>query len=94
MSDAAKTLVDNHLASCLPVGCPPCHRLVIKARFVGVGKKSVAIADVEMFDGQAAKIEVFRWGLGGLGHRWTEMAGGCAFYEDGRWQRETEGVES
>jgi hypothetical protein len=44
---------------------------------------------VEMFDGQPSKIEVFRWGLNALGHRWTSMEGGCAYYEDGRWQRES-----
>lgn len=81
--------VASYMASCLPHGVPPCHRLIANARFVGFGRRRVAVADVEMFDGQPATIEVFRWGpMNAFGHRWTAMQGGAAFYEDGRWQRD------
>lgn len=84
----AAARVERHLASCLPDGVPPCHRRIVKARFKGHGRKSVAVAEVEMFDGQPATVEVFTWGPGCFGHRWTDMTGGCAYYEDGHWRRE------
>lgn len=84
----AATLVATHLASCVPAGTPPAFRTVINARFEGVGRKMVAIAVLEMFDGLTATIEVFKWATNALGHRWTAMEGGAAFYEDGKWQRD------
>jgi hypothetical protein len=46
----------------------------------------VATADLEMFDGQIATIEVFECRFEVLEHRWTTMAGGNAFYDGTRWR--------
>ena len=85
---AAWTLIDSHLRSCLPPGAPQVHRMLMRSRFAGSGRKRIATATVEMFDGVQATVEVFQWASGCFGHRWTTMDGGCAYYEDGRWQRE------
>lgn len=89
LSESASEMVADHLASCLPPGTPPCYRSIVHAHYMGSGKKRLAVAELEMFDGQPATLEVFQWGLG-RGHRWTFMSGGNAFFEDGRWQRDTE----
>lgn len=86
---SAATLIADHMASCLPPGTPACYHSMANARFAGSGRKRVATAVLEMFDGQFATVEVFQWELG-FGHRWTVMAGGDTFYEDGRWQRQSE----
>lgn len=91
----AEELVAEHLAACLPLDTPPSYRRIVSARFVGTGRKRVAVAELEMFDGQPAKVEVHEYGKGGYGfggssHRWLEMEGGNACYWNGRWQREQE----
>jgi hypothetical protein len=52
----------------------------------GSGRYRVATADLEMFDGQIATIEVFECRFEVLEHRWTTMAGGNAFYDGTRWR--------
>lgn len=84
----ASSLVEKHLADCLPPGTPPYHRAILTARYVGTGRKRVAIANVEMFDGLPATVEVFRWGANAFGHRWTAMEGGAVYFEDDRWHRD------
>lgn len=88
----AEKAILNHLASCLPSGVPPIYRSITNARFFDQDRKQVATADLEMFDGQFATIEVFIWNLG-IAHRWTRFLGGDAFYEDGRWQRTAEPIQ-
>lgn len=83
-----KEKVGNYLASILSNGTPPVHLSVDSARAVGRGRKQVIVADVTMFDGLPATLEIFQHGPGMLGHRWARMDGGTAFFEGGRWQRE------
>jgi hypothetical protein len=85
--DAERAIV-NHLASCLPPGAPQIYRAIHNPHFVTRERKQVAIAELELFDGQAATIEVFIWNFG-VAHRWTRLDGGNAFFANGRWQRES-----
>lgn len=85
--DAAER-IDAHLASCLPPGTPAIHQSVESAWWVKKGRGRTAIGKLILFDGQPATIEVFQWAAQAFGHRWLDMVGGAAFYEDGRWQRE------
>lgn len=85
----AEKAIVNHLASCLPPGVPPIYRSIRNARFFERDRRQIATAELEMFDGQPATVEVFIWRLG-VAHRWTNLVGGDACYEAGRWQRQHE----
>jgi hypothetical protein len=87
--NAAASLITEHLASCLPPDVPPSYQSISNARLAGYGKGRRAIADLIMFDGKAAQIEVTeRDGM--RRHRWISLEGGAVFFENGRWQRESE----
>lgn len=83
--------VDAHLNGCLPPGVPRSYRRIVKAKRVGSGRHQVLRAELIMFDGEPATVEVFKageaFGITMWGHHWTSMPGGACAFEDGRWQR-------
>jgi hypothetical protein len=83
----AADLIAEHLAACQPPAETPIYRAIKHALYVGFGPKRVAMAELEMFDGQAATIEVYAWGVDCLAHRWTRLDGGFIACEGGRWVR-------
>lgn len=88
-TNTAAILVAEHLASCLPPGVPPSYQSITNAKLAGYGKGRRAIANLVMFDGKAARIEVterddFRK------HRWLLLEGGDVAFENGCWQRVSE----
>lgn len=85
----ARAVAESYLASILPHGTPPRHRSIIRSRHVGAGRRRMIVADLEMFDGLSATIEIFSWN-DRLGHRWTNLPGGDVYFKNGRWQRESE----
>lgn len=74
------------LESVLPDGVPPSWVSIDEAHYVGFGRNAVAHATVTMFDGLTAKVEVQSWGESHR-HRWADMPGGDASFEDGKWVR-------
>lgn len=83
----AAEVVAEHLAACLVPGMPPSHRAIRRAYLQGKGRNWRAIAELEMFDGKTATVEVFERPSGGYGHRWIEMPGGDVYFEAGQWRR-------
>ncbi len=89
MKRAAEFVMDA-MRDCLPDDVPLSFSLK-SARWSGTGTRRRAVALVEMFDGLPASLEVWSWLSGdGCAHRWTEMPGGDATYEDGQWVRVSE----
>lgn len=91
-----RDLVDHHMRGVLPPGVPPSYRNIISAGFVGSGKKRTIVAELEMFDGERAVVEVFSWGKHDgrpcSGHRWLAWSGAPCFFEDGAWKRDVDGA--
>ncbi|WP_342152391.1 hypothetical protein [Methylorubrum sp. SB2] len=92
-SEAVRTV----LLACLPPGVPPSFQEIVSARYVGSGRQRRARAELRMFDGLPAIVEVF---IGGValgvpmpGHQWMEMEGGPCAFEGGRWQRFPEDLD-
>lgn len=85
---SAAQIVREHLLSVLPRGVPPCFSSIRSGVATGRGRKTIYRAELVMFDGRSATVEVFGSGPGLKGHRWTAMDGGAAFFENGKWQRE------
>lgn len=83
---SAADFVRTALEAVLPDGVPPSWVSIDKAHYVGFGRNAAAFAEVTMFDGLSAKVEVRPWGSS-HSHRWTDMPGGDASFEDGRWIR-------
>lgn len=79
--------IDRALRDCLPPGIPPSYTAIECARWDGRGRARKAVGQLRMFDGQPATVEVFEAGVC-TGHRYTEMPGGNAYYEGGRWLRD------
>jgi hypothetical protein len=91
MNLTALSVVEGHLASCLPEGVPPVHRQVVSAeRLHHRADKSTYRAELRMFDGLPATVEVSVAGEDSIrseSHRWLSMEGGAASFENERWQR-------
>lgn len=90
MDDAAAT-ADTHLRGCLPPGVPVSYRQIVRAKRIGSGRRQIIRAELVMFDGEPATVEVFKagevLGVAMWGHYWTAMPGGPCSFEEGRWQR-------
>jgi hypothetical protein len=84
---SAKTAIVNHLASLLPPETPPFYRSVLKARYIGSGRKRVATAWLEMFDGQIAQLEVVHIEGELYRHQWKHPTGDYLAYDRGQWKR-------
>jgi len=67
----AERFVRDGLTSCLPPGVPLMGQ-VVEAKFTG---KQKAVADVTIFDGEQAKVEVSKWGRyeGAWSKRWLKL---------------------
>jgi len=87
--DKAEEAIRRVLLDVLPSDATPSFLRVVKARFVGVGRDSRIIAELEMFDGLAAEVEAWKWRPDGWAHRWLRLDGGDLSWEDGRWWRIT-----
>lgn len=85
---SAAEFITSQMQDCLPPGAPLSFT-IDEARFIGSGRKRVAVAKVTMFDGLPAELEVGSWG-GGHKHRWPSMEGGDCCFEVGRWIRVSE----
>lgn len=83
---SATETVRSVLLSVLPPGVPPSFSKIASAHFTGSGKRRVATADLEMFDGLSATVECWCYGPG-WAHRWTSMIGGDIFREGDQWKR-------
>ena len=85
----AAGFIDRALRASLPLGVPPPYTRMVSARWTGAGRKRVAEADLTMFDGQPAKVRVWRYGSypDALAHTFHDLPGGDVSYEDGRWIR-------
>ena len=75
------------MLSTLPPNVPPNFRSIDRAEFAGSGVLRTVVADLTMFDGLAATVEVFSHGLGSTGHRWLAWQGDDVSFEKGGWQR-------
>lgn len=86
--------VKAHLLDVLPPGVPPSYKDILSAEYVGSGRKRTAVAELVMFDGERAVVEVFWWGsfdsVKCYGHRWLVWNGPAAYFEGGEWKRDTE----
>lgn len=82
----AEQTIRTVLQSAIPPGVPLSFNKILSARFVGSGKKRVATADLEMFDGLPATVECWCYGPG-WAHRWTSMIGGDISWEGDLWKR-------
>lgn len=100
MTDPAEVLEDaagivrSALLSVLPPGVPPSFRSIAGARFDGAGRSRNATADLIMFDGQPATVEVDQSAEGLWRHRWLSLPGGSVSWEGGRWVRRPKDVAS
>ena len=84
----AEAVIRGHLLACLPAGVSPSFARIERATFRGQGRSRIAIANLLMVDGGMASVEVFGWGGGCLGHRYTAWEGAPLFFEGGQWRRE------
>lgn len=82
----AAEFVTEAMHSCLPPDVPPPFTIDWANFMVASGPKAWASAQVTMFDGQPAQLEVHRWN-GSHKHRWVTMPGGDCSFEGGRWVR-------
>lgn len=82
----AAEFVTAAMQDCLPPGVPLSFTIDWANFMVATGPKAWAAAQVTMFDGLPAQLEVHRWGDSHK-HRWVAMMGGDASFEDGRWIR-------
>lgn len=74
------------LSDVLPADVPPFFARIVSARRDG---KRQIVAELEMFDGLRAEIEVWQWNPQAWAHRWTRFEGSDISWEDGRWTRVT-----
>ncbi|SMC58379.1 hypothetical protein SAMN06297251_10474 [Fulvimarina manganoxydans] len=80
-------IVDRHLASCLQDGRPAAHRMVISVTVERVAAGRRFLADLIMFDGKPASIEVYCSPAGLWSHRFIDLPGGDCHISGGRWRR-------
>ena len=87
--ESASSFIDNALRAALPPDVPPSFTRIVSARWTGTGRKRVAEAELTMFDGQPAKVRVWRYGSypDALAHTFHDLTGGDVSFEDGRWIR-------
>lgn len=79
------------MRECLPDDVPLSFA-VVSARWMRKGAQRRAVAEVVMFDGAPATLEVWTWSSeGGHAHMWKSMTGGDATFEVGRWVRVSDG---
>ena len=45
------------------------------------------VAELEMFDGLRADVEVWQWRSEAWAHRWIKLEGGDLSWENGSWNR-------
>jgi hypothetical protein len=83
----ARDWVNSCLRSVLPDGVPPSFQSIDSAHFEGSGRQRKAIANLTMFDGETATVQVWEWGGGSYAHRYTAMPGGDCSFDHGRWVR-------
>lgn len=77
--------IRNILCDVLPAGVPPFFRRVVNARYIANDR---ILAELEMVDGLAAKVEAWQWHpAGGWAHRWIQFDGGDLSWEYGQWHR-------
>ncbi|WP_374453784.1 hypothetical protein [Phenylobacterium sp.] len=89
----AASVVRDTLLAVLPPGVPPSFDRIVSARFIGTGRRRIASADLVMFDGSPATVEVWIAGVC-TAHRWTSMPGGSAFWDGDAWRRDVEIAEA
>ena len=85
----AAVFIEGALRACRPPDVPPSFTHIVSARWTGSGRKRVAEADLIMFDGQPAKVRVWRYGSypDAIAHTFHDLPGGDVSFEDGRWIR-------
>ena len=81
----AASFVAERLQACLPPGVPPSYREIVSARYERSGAARAAIADLIMFDGLPARVQISTIGL--MPQRYTDLPGGDLSFEGGRWIR-------
>jgi hypothetical protein len=84
----AAQMVLDCLTACLPPGVSLSFRRIVRARFEGSGRRKRSVADVEMFDGRHATVEVWQYAPGAWAHRWPTMDGGAAYWDGSAWRRD------
>lgn len=85
----AEDVLRRVLVNTLPKDCTPFFIRVVRARFVGAGRDSRVIAEIELFDGLFAEVEAWKWSQDGWAYKWVRLEGGDMSWEDGRWWRIT-----
>jgi hypothetical protein len=86
-NEEAKQWVINGMTSCTPKGCDLPFTDVLSAKFI---KEKLVVANVRMFDGHLAVLEVSQSLLGGFpswGLYWREDPGGAAECVGTKWRR-------
>jgi hypothetical protein len=83
---SAAGFVQGHMQSCLP-SLVPLAFTIKSADWRRNGKLDrIAVAEVEMFDGQPALLEVRSLNLM-ESHLWISLPGGDVAFENGKWRR-------
>jgi hypothetical protein len=82
----ASEVVDAHLLECLPPESPRGYDIV-EARFISSPSGRACLANLRMFDGEHAEVEVFSKDGDSWAHRWIDVGGAPAELMNGTWRR-------
>ncbi len=84
----ATEIVDQVLKDALPPSIPPSFKRIKSARYLRIGKHPIINAELEMFDGLSASVQLTKWNHG-YSHQWTQLNGGSAKWNNelGKWER-------
>ena len=85
--NSSASAVSLVLMSVLPPGVPPSFNKILSSHWVGTGRKCIAVATLEMFDGLTATVECKSHGWGICSHKWTSMDGGDISWNGSKWER-------
>lgn len=82
-------IVSQVLKEALPDSLPPSFDRVITATYLRKGKRPIINADLEMFDGQKASVQLVKWDHS-WSHQWTSLEGGPIAWDGVKWIRKGE----
>lgn len=91
INQEAKEIVESALKASLPKGTPMPYKNFTSAKFIKAKRKTV-VAEIELFDGLTAVIEVTTWANieGAWSYGWINNPGGAFGFSNGKWRRISE----
>lgn len=84
---SAADTVNEALRGCLPPGAPTSFASITSVETFGKGRNQSIVANLVMFDGLKAQVELSKWSMG-WSHRYTYMEGGPCSFDGEKWCRE------